>query len=83
MRIAVTPADREVARLDVALAERLGEDVDPTVRLIAEMDLPASGRSSARPDLLGPRAVWLDDRTGEVVAVSVATGPEGDGGPAG
>lgn len=38
-RISVTPADQELARLDITLAERLGEDVDPRVRRIAEADL--------------------------------------------
>lgn len=38
MKIAVTRADQDVARLDVALAERLGERVDPAIKMIADMD---------------------------------------------
>jgi len=38
MRTVITRADQNIARLDVKLAERLGEPVDPRVRAIAEMD---------------------------------------------
>lgn len=38
MRNRLTPADRALARLDVVLAERLGEEVDPRVRALAEAE---------------------------------------------
>lgn len=76
MKIAVTPADQELARLDVLLAERLGEDVDPRVKLIADADLSVAAPvgDDSLPDAPGPRAVYLNDKTGEIVAVAVAEG---------
>lgn len=73
MRIAVTRADQEVARLDVLLADRLGEDVDPRVRLIADADLDIGRRTQDQwPTDPDRQVIWLDGQTGEVVAVSVA-----------
>lgn len=80
MRIAVTPADQVLARLDVDLAARLGEDVDPRVEMIARADLSRFnghlGQGDSTPTL-PPAVVWLDDQTGEVVAVS--EGPTSNG----
>lgn len=50
MKTVITRADQDIARLDVELAERLGEPVDPRVKAIAEMDrstLPWVRRESA------------------------------------
>lgn len=38
MSTTITRADQDLARLDVKLAERLGEPVDPRVKAIADMD---------------------------------------------
>lgn len=74
MRIAVTPADQELARLDVALAERLGEEVDPRVKIIADADLSPVHAESTTVDRLpddapSTDALFIDDSTGEPVAV--------------
>lgn len=70
MKIGVSPADQVLARLDVALAERLGESVDPGVKMIADADLSAfdgyPGRSVASGGTRRP-VVWLDMETGKVV----------------
>lgn len=72
MKIAVTPADQAVARLDVLLAQQLGEDVDPRVKFIAEADFAVPEHDDERlPDAPSSNVVYLDDTTGEVVAVGV------------
>ena len=68
MKIAVTPADQAVARLDIKLAEQLGEEVDPKVRLIAEADLSIASEEHL-PEEVVSNSVFLDDETGEPVAV--------------
>lgn len=70
-RIAVTPADQQLARLDVLLAERLGEEVDPRVAKIARADLSLVKTlpDGGVPGALRPHGVWLDDESGEVYAL--------------
>ncbi|WP_299449056.1 hypothetical protein [uncultured Serinicoccus sp.] len=53
--IVITRADQDVARLDVKLAQRLGEPVDPRVQKIADMDR-ATLPDTRRPTQEGPTA---------------------------
>ncbi|MBA2695484.1 MAG: hypothetical protein H0U62_06475 [Actinobacteria bacterium] len=59
-----------LARLDIDLAKRLGESVDPRVEMIARADLSSYDRHVARATPTGAThrpVVWLDTETGEVV----------------
>ncbi len=70
MRIGVSPADQVLARLDVELAERLGESVDPGIKMIADVDLSGFTGYPGWSVASGGRrrtVVWLDMETGEVV----------------
>lgn len=75
MRIAVTTADQAVARLNVSLAEELGEKVDPRVKVIAEADLTRRHSDTDLPPPASAGTVWIDDQTGEVVAAEMLRGP--------
>lgn len=70
MKIGVSPADQVLAQLDVELAERLGESVDPGIKMIADADLSAftgyPGWSIASGGRRQP-VVWLDMEPGKVV----------------
>lgn len=68
MRIAVTHADQELARLDVKLAERLGEEVDPKIKQIADADLSVADEDELPSDVV-PGSVFIDDETGGPFAV--------------
>lgn len=93
MRIGVSPADQVLARLDIDLAKRLGESVDPRVEMIARADLSSYDRHVARATPTGAThrpVVWLDTETGEVVdpsedgqgtAEASSNGSASDGGP--
>lgn len=70
MRIGVSPADQVLAQLDIALAKRLGESVDPRIELIAHADLSSYGSQVARASAASSSrrpVVWLDTETGKVV----------------
>ncbi|MGB3827363.1 MAG: hypothetical protein WA962_01180 [Ornithinimicrobium sp.] len=72
MKIGITPADQQLAQIDVALAKRLGEAVDPRVELIARADSSRVNRHFATSTDSGsssPVRVWLDEQTGDVVGV--------------
>lgn len=63
MKTAITRADQDIARLDVKLAERLGEPVDPRVKAIAELDRSTLPWERHRPAAVPPPHAEVTQQT--------------------